>query len=304
MKRSRVLITIVAAGLLAVTVMGQQRPGGAVGPPGGVFPPVNSIDKVADNVYRIAGGGGNSAVFVRADGVLLVDTKVPGNGPALLEQIKKVTDKPVTHIINTHTHGDHTGGNPFFPATVDIVAQENTRINMEKMPDFQSDTGKVGLPDHTFKDKLTLFSGKDAVDLYYFGPAHTNGDAIVVFRNARVMHAGDMFAQKGLPLLDVGNGGSGLKYGETIAKAAAAIKNVDKVITGHSDVMTWQDFVDYGEFNRAFLDYARAALKAGKSAEQAAMEFKAPEKFAGYTLTGRDGGAAGNFGKIYEELRK
>src|SRR5690606_5133611 len=108
--------------------------------------------------------------------------------------------------------------------------------------------GRVGLPDRTFQDKLTLFSGDESVDLYYFGPGHTNGDAFVVFRNARVMHSGDIFATKGLPLLDVNNGGSGVAIADSLTKAVAGIPNVDRVITGHSDVFPWQDFVDYAEF--------------------------------------------------------
>ncbi|MGC3981743.1 MAG: MBL fold metallo-hydrolase [Steroidobacteraceae bacterium] len=303
MQRSLILGTLIGAGLLTITVVGQQLPAtpGAGGMAAGQQQAVGAIEKLADNVYRIPGAGGNSAVFVMNNGVLLVDTKNPNNGQAVLDQIRSVTDKPVTHIINTHTHGDHTGSNMFFPANVEIVAQENTKSNMEKMAAFQTPEGKVGLPDRTFKDKLTLFSGKDAVDLYYYGPAHTGGDALVVFRNARIMHAGDMFAGKMQPILDVNNGGSGVVYGDTIAKAAAAIKNIDKVVTGHSDVMTWQDFVDYGEFNRLFAAHARTSLAAGKSAEQAMADFKLPEKFAGYNLAGR-GGAAGNFTTVYAEL--
>lgn len=304
MKRILILATIVGAGALAIGVVAQQPPGGTRGSSN--FPPVDKIEKVAENLYRIAGGGGNSAVWVRADGVLLVDTKVAGNGQKLLDLIHSVTNKPVTHIVNTHTHGDHTGSNSFFPAIVEVVAQANTAANMQKMDIFKTEEGKVGLPDRTFGDSMTLFSGKDAVDLYYFGPAHTNGDAFVVFRSVRVMHAGDVFASKGLPLLDVGNGGSGVQYGATIAKAVAGIRNVDTVITGHSDVMKWQDFVDYGEFNRLYAEYAKTALAAGKTPEQATIDFGAtlPAKFKDVNLAGGRGGAAGNFAILYTELGK
>ena len=93
-----------------------------------------------------------------------------------MDQVRSVTDKPVTTIINTHTHGDHTGSNEFFPASVEVVAQENTKTNMEKMDAFKGDKAQF-LPDKTFKDKLTLFSGADRIDLYYFGAGHTNGDS-------------------------------------------------------------------------------------------------------------------------------
>ena len=295
MQRPIVLATVIGTGLFAIAVFAQQAPR---------FPPVGAAEKLADNLYRIPGAGGNSAVLVHANGVLLVDTKVEKQGQALLDAIKKVTDKPVTHIVNTHTHFDHTGSNSDFPASVEVVTQENTKANMEKMDAFKTDVGKVGLPDRSFKDRMTLLAGKDAVDLYYFGAAHTNGDAFVVFRDAKVMHAGDAFAGKRQPLLDVNNGGSGIAIGDTFAKAAAGIKNVDRVITGHSDVMAWQDFVDYGEFNRLFLSHARTSLAAGKTPEQALAEFKLPEKFKGYDLSPGRGGPGGNFNVIYTELKK
>lgn len=290
MKRPVILGTVVAAGLAAMAVSSQPQQ-----------QPIDTIENIASNLYRIPAQGGNSAVFVRDDGVLLVDTKLANNGQALLDQIKKVTDKPVTHIVNTHTHGDHTGSNMFFPASVEIVTTANTSANMAKMPAFQAEEGKVGLPDRTFTDKLTLFSGAESVDLYYFGAGHTNGDAFVVFRDARVMHAGDIFATKGLPLLDVNNGGSGVAIGDTLTKAANGIANVDRVITGHSDTFPWQDFVDYAEFNRLFLEHAQTSRAAGKTPEQAATELSLPAKFSGYNLTGR-GGPAGNLTTIYAEL--
>src|SRR5688572_16049285 len=317
MRREFVLASIVLTGALvtAGTIAAQQAqaPAGAQVPAGqgrgggrGPATVPGPIEKVADNLYMIPGAGGNSGVFITAKGVVLVDTKNPNNGQLILDQIKTVTDKPITHIINTHTHGDHNGSNIFFPAAIEVVTHENTQANMKKMPAFQDAANAHGLPDRAFSDRLTVGTGNDAIDLYYFGPAHTNGDAIVVFRNARVAHTGDMFAGKGQPLIDRPNGGSGVEYGATIGKAAAGIKNVDRVITGHATVLPWQDFVDFGEVNRVALAYAREALKAGKTAEQAMMEFKLPEKFsaAGFTYAGGGrGGPGGNIGIIMEELK-
>jgi len=313
MRRIAVLGVILGAGGLAMAVgLSAQQPAGQGGRDGGQgrgrgpgFPPVGAIEKVANNLYTIPGQGGNTAAFVTANGVVLVDTKLANNGQAILDQVKTVTDKAVTYIINTHTHGDHTGSNDFFPASVEIVTQENTGTNMQKMAAFQEAAKKHGLPDKTFKDKMTLLKGNESIDLFYFGAAHTNGDAFVVFRNARVMHAGDVFATKGQPLIDMNNGGSGIAYPETIRRAVAGIKNVDTVITGHSNTtMTWQDFVDYGEFNKLFLEHARASLKAGKTAEQAMADLKLPDKFKAYNLTGGRGGPGGNFNVIFQELQK
>jgi glyoxylase-like metal-dependent hydrolase (beta-lactamase superfamily II) len=145
---------------------------------------------------------------------------------------------------------------------------------------------------------VTVLGGADAIDLYHFGPAHTNGDSFVVFRNLRVMHAGDAFAAKGTPLLDANNGGSGVTYPETIAKTIAGIKGVDTVIPGHSTVMRWQDFVEFGEFTRAFLTAVQAAKTAGKTAEQAAAELTLPATFKDYTM----GRAKDNVAAIYKQL--
>ncbi|MGH9384143.1 MAG: MBL fold metallo-hydrolase [Vicinamibacterales bacterium] len=290
MKRVLVLGLVIGVG---VGVMQAQQPA-----PAG--PNVAQIEKVKDNLYMITGGGGNTAAYIAANGVVLVDTKNPGWGQAILDKVKTVTSKPVTHIINTHTHADHVGSNEFFPATVEIVAHANTATNMTKMKNFAEPAQKHGLTDKTFTDRMTVLGGADAIDLYYFGPGHTNGDAFIVFRGLRTMHAGDIFARKGTPLLDMNNGGTGSQIGDTLAKAAAGIKNVDTIITGHSTVMTWADLHEYAAFNRAFLAAIQSAIKAGKSADQAFAELQLPATFATYDM----GRAKENVPKLYAELGK
>src|SRR2546425_10801420 len=150
------------------------------------------MQKVKDNLYMITGGGGNTAAFITEKGVVIVDTKNPGMGPAILEKVKSVTPKPVTMIINTHTHGDHVGSNSAFTGAVEIVAHENCKASMEKMPAFQTEEGKRFLPGKTFKDKLSVLKGNEKIDLYYFGRGHTGGDALVVFPALKTMHSGDL----------------------------------------------------------------------------------------------------------------
>src|SRR6478736_8836089 len=246
-------------------------------------PKVIDVEKVKDNLYvfRGNGGGGNTAVFITSDGVTVVDAKNPGWGKPILDKIKTITPKPVTTLINTHTHGDHVSGNVEFPATVDVIVQENTKANMEKMPIFK-EHNNAGMAKRTFKDKMTLGKGADEIDLYYFGRGHTNGDAFVVFPALRVMHAGDIFARKGPPLLDANNGGSGVAIGDTLAKAHAGIKGVDRVITGHGDVMTWADLDEYAKFNKDFLAWATAAMKSGKTADAVSSEYTIPAAYKGY----------------------
>ncbi|HEU0105253.1 MAG TPA: MBL fold metallo-hydrolase [Vicinamibacteria bacterium] len=307
MRRSIVLGTLMAAGALSLAVSAYQAP------PSPPAPKVVEVEKIKDNLYMLKGGGGNTAVFVGTTGVVVVDTKLPGWGQPILDKVKELTPKPVTTIINTHTHGDHVSGNVEFPATVDIVTQENTKANMEKMATptgipagtmpnvFQASGGK-GMPKRTFKDTMTLDKGADRIDLYYFGRGHTNGDAFVVFPALRVMHAGDIFARKGPPLLDANNGGSGVAIGDTLAKAGAGIKAVDSVITGHSTLMTWADLQEYARYNQDFLEWVRAEMKAGKTVEAAAAEYKIPEKYAGYTDNPER--VKLNVGVIYDELKK
>ena len=298
MRRRVALAGIVIAGLVTMGVVQAQQPV----PAGRTL----TANKIKDNLYFLSGmdvdgttdSGGNVAVFVTTNGVVLVDTKNPGWGQAILDQVKKITNKPITHIINTHTHADHTGSNEFFPASVEVIAHENTAANMAKMSNFADPAKKYALPDKTFKDKMTLFSGRDEIDLYYFGPGHTNGDAFVVFKNLRVMHAGDIFARKGAPLLDMANGGSGIKIIDSLTKAYKGIQGVDTIITGHSSLMTFADLKEYADFNQAFLTAVQAAKKAGKTPDQAVADLKLPEKFKDYTMTR----AKENMPKLYQEL--
>jgi len=227
MKRWTLLTLILGVGVLAAYLTARQSP-------------EYSVERIADNLAVIKDSeDGNTAVFIRADGVVLVDTKSLKAGQRLLEVLKTVTTKPVTHILHTHHHYDHTGGNPFFPAHVEVIAHENAPPRMQAMEEYKSPERKHGLPDRTFKDKLTLFSGADAIDMYYFGPAHTDNDAFIVFRSLGVMHAGD--TAPGMNATP--HGGSRERYPQTMS-GAAAIGGVKTVIPGHGPLMTWQQFTD------------------------------------------------------------
>lgn len=307
MTRILVLGSIVLTAVLAVAVSAQQpapAPGGAGQGRGGgrgfTFPPVTAPEKVADNLYMIPGQGGNTAAWVMASGVLLVDTKLVNNGQAILDQLRTVTDKPVTHIVNTHSHPDHNGSNAFFPPAVEIVVQENGIPRVQA----QFKDARQGIPDRGFRDRLTLFSGSERVELHHYGRAHTDNDTFVVFPAARVMHTGDAFASKAPPFIDRDSGGSGVAFPATLAAVAKNVSGVDRIIPGHAALMTWQDFLDWGEYNQLFLDHARASLKAGQPAEEAARSFAPGAKFSGYgPVAGGRGGAAGNFGVLYGELK-
>jgi glyoxylase-like metal-dependent hydrolase (beta-lactamase superfamily II) len=290
MKRIIVLATLLMAGALPLAVTAsQQRAAGVAAQ--AEAPKLVEVEKLRDNLFMLKGGGGNTAVFVGTTGVVVVDTKLPDWGRPVLEAIRNLTPKPITTIINTHTHGDHVSGNVEFPAAVEVIVQENTAANMQEMrastqtapngqpPNiFKANNGR-GMPKKTFKDRMTIGTGADRIDLYYFGRGHTNGDAWVVFPALRAMHAGDIFSGKNIPGLDAVNGGSGLAIADTLTKAADTIKNID---TGHSSTMTVADLREYAQFNRDFANHVRAAKAAGQSAEDVAKDWKIPAKYAGY----------------------
>jgi glyoxylase-like metal-dependent hydrolase (beta-lactamase superfamily II) len=299
MRRVHILALLVAIGTASVAVRAYQQPQQQ-------GPKVIEVDKIKPNLYVLKGGGGNTAVFVTANGVVVVDAKNPGWGTPILDKIKELTSKPVTTLINTHTHGDHVSGNVEFPATVDVVVQENTKTNMEKMDIFKQNNGR-GMAKKTFKDKMTLGKGDDQIDLYYFGSGHTNGDAIVVFPALRTAHLGDLFAGKGLPLVDAANGGSVLHYPETLNKVHGGVKNVDTIINGHMpNTTTWADLKEFAAFNQDFLTWAEGALKSGKPLEQAANDWKVPEKYQGYStqVSPMMGGLVGRLQRLQEEMKK
>lgn len=284
MQRSLILSLIVAAGLAVAAVHARQQP---------AAPRTIEVDRLADNLYLLRGGGGNTAAFVTSSGVVIVDTKLPGWGQALLDAIKTFTDRPVTTVINTHTHFDHTNGQVEFPPTVAIVAHENTKTYMEQgnpvyglqsgpQPNPFREAGGRGLPTRTFTDRLTLGSGTERVELHYFGRAHTGGDAFVVFPAHRVMHVGDTFPAKDLPIMDVNNGGSGVAFAATLEKAAA-LPGVDTIINGHAPKpSTLADLREYAAFVRDFVATVQAAKKAGRTIDDVVSGWATPERYAGY----------------------
>lgn len=270
MARAKLLAAIVVVGFTVVTVAAQQqRPR---------IPPTGTIKKVRDNLYVIPGAGGNTTVFVTQNGIVLVDTKLASNGEAILSQVRTVSGRAVTMIVNTHSHPDHIGSNDYFAPSIEKVTHENTKKWMAANARVASNPAVM--PTKTFSDKMTLGSGKDQIDLYYFGAGHTDGDAFVVFPALRAMAAGDIFAWKMAPLIDPMAGGSVVALPDTLEKAIKGIRNVDTVIEGHGDVNTWAGFRDYTQFNRALLEAAKAGV-GRQSAEEIAAGLKS--KFPVFT---------------------
>jgi glyoxylase-like metal-dependent hydrolase (beta-lactamase superfamily II) len=269
MKPIACLAALLVGVLAAAPVSAQRVP----------LPPPGPIEHINGNLYKIFGGGGNTLVFVQKDGVVLVDTKLPGNGQAILDQVRTITDKPITTIINTHNHPDHVGSTDFFREKfpgVRVIAQENTKKWVEANKQYKPEV----VPNATYKDRLTVGAGDDRVELYYFGVAHTDGDTFVVIPAARTMFLGDIMAWNMAPLIDPPTGGSVIALPDALEKAAATVKNVDTVIEGHGYVNTWDGYLRFTRFNRALLNAAKAAYARGDPPGAAVAELERTAEFA------------------------
>jgi glyoxylase-like metal-dependent hydrolase (beta-lactamase superfamily II) len=215
----------VAIAAAALSVMWSQAPR-----------PALTIEKVTDNLYVIFGSGGNVAVMPTTEGVILVDDKFAQDAPDIVAKVKTVSEKPIRYILNTHQHGDHTGGNQaLMAASAEIVIHKNARANMvtNKQP---------GLPRITFSDETQLFLGGKEVRARHLGRGHTNGDALIYFPSERVLHTGDLFVN-GFPFIDYANGGSLVEWDKTIERALEY--DADKVIPGHGPVASKSDLVKW-----------------------------------------------------------
>jgi glyoxylase-like metal-dependent hydrolase (beta-lactamase superfamily II) len=196
-------------------------------------------------------------------------------------------------VINTHAHYDHTNGQVEFPASVEVVAHENTKRYMQEanpvyalqsgpQPNIFTANGGRGMASRTFRDTLTIGSGADRIDLHYFGRAHTGGDTYVFFPALGVMHVGDTFPTRDLPIMDINNGGSGVAFADTLTQAAA-VPGVNTIINGHNAVtMTPADVKTYAAFIREFVTPVQAAKRAGRSVDDVVATWKTPAAYAGY----------------------
>jgi glyoxylase-like metal-dependent hydrolase (beta-lactamase superfamily II) len=305
----------------AVTLLAAVAPAQQTGQPSP--PPGRNSVKLrtlgpGDILYVLIGGGGNSLALLREEGVVLIDTKRPGWGGAIREAIEAATDRPVTTIVNTHAHDDHTGGNVEFSDATRIIAHENTRAHMQRSDAFKGANARF-LPTETITTTLSLFEGRDRMVLHYFGPGHTDGDLVVVFPEKRLAYFGDLFPSKSMPVVDSANGGSFLRLAETLKRAAAEITGVTRVVTGHEEglfalrdpragsvdistprTMTWSDVEEYAAFTQEVIAAVRQAIAEGKNVDQTTAALALPDRYKDYDM--RNAGAA--IAALYAELKR
>ena len=221
---------------------------------------------VSDNVYMLMGRGGNIGVSVGDDGVFMIDDQFAPLTPKILEAIKSISDQPVKFLVNTHFHGDHTGGNINFEeeGTL-IVAHENVR---KRLKENEKNPEGVGLPVFTFDNKLQLHLNGDDIMAVHVHNAHTDGDALIYFPKSNVLHTGDTYFNGMFPYIDLRSGGSVAGDIEAAKTGIMLINENTKIIPGHGPLATYTDYKKYLNMLEGIEKNVMAAMKAGSSKEE------------------------------------
>jgi glyoxylase-like metal-dependent hydrolase (beta-lactamase superfamily II) len=267
-------------------------------------------------VHCLYGRGGNVGFLVGPEAVLVVDSQFKDLGPGIVAKIRSVTDKPIKFLVNTHHHGDHVGGNDSFRPIALIVAHDNVRRRMLASPaDIQRDyparieaatkagdqatvtrltdqlewarkvkVEEIAAPILTFDAELRIHLGGETIHLWHTPPAHTDGDAVVFFEKAGVVHMGDNFFNKTIPFIDVNGGGSAKGYLAMLDKVLSRLPEGVQVIPGHGEVTDAAGLEGFRQYIADLLDAARKARAAGKSKEDFLEEVDLPayQGYAGY----------------------
>jgi len=232
------------------------------------------VEKLSDSVVMLAGVGGNIAVLTGKDGVLQIDSGNPGTTPQVLKAVQGLTDKPVTTLINTHWHGDHTGGNAdMAKAGSRIFAHDNTRKRLSSEQFIEAFNSKVpaspevALPILTFSRSLTLYHSGEELHLAYVQPAHTDTDIFIHFAKANVLHAGDLFFNGMYPFIDSSTKGWIGGMVKAADKILAVVDDKTKIIPGHGALSTKEQFKQYRDMLVTVHERIAPLVKSGKSVE-------------------------------------
>ena len=297
-------------------------------PPDTVF----KLEPLAGSVYALYGRGGNVGFYVGPDAVLVVDSQFENIAQGIVDQIKKVTDKPIKYLVNTHHHPDHVGGNPIFRPFSLILAHDNVRKRMlaspaeilkdypAKLEKAQKDGKKdeadyyaaqiewakkvkieeIAAPFLTFDSEFRLYLGDETIQIWHTPPAHTDGDSVVYFEKAKVLHAGDLAWNHVIPFIDVEGGGSASGYAVALDKVLARIPPDARVIPGHGKVMDVPGLKEFRKYIADILESAAKAKKQGVTREDflKSVDLPAYKDYSGYSDRFKDNCAA-----AYDEVR-
>ena len=244
------------------------------------------IEVVRENLHMISGEGGNVAALVTDEGVVLVDNMFHRSHDAILARVAAVTDEPITHVINTHQHDDHAGGNYRMLPMAEIIAHVNVRRNLTniRQPYYEDTPGTpIGLPGFVFDNELALFAGGQEIRALHLGRGHTNGDVIVHFPALRVIHTGDLFLSARAPrpadrppgvniYVDYAQGGSFLEWTATLDRVLEL--DFDTIIPGHGPVTTREELVRFRADLEAMRSRIAELIAMGATKEQVAAVFE------------------------------
>jgi cyclase len=239
-------------------------------------PPELKISKVKDDLYNIEGDGGNVAVYVTGEGVIMVDDKFEQDFDQIVAKVKSVTPQPIRYIITTHHHSDHSGGNVKFLPTVEIISTVNARANIvaKKQPGAPASMAPARI---AFTEETSIFLGGKEVRAHYFGRGHTNGDAIVYFPALKTIHTGDLMAGAS-PLIDYPGGGSVIEWTRTLDGAMRW--DFDTVIPGHGPVTNKAGLQTYRDNVEKLRTRVSTLIHQGKSQEEVGKVMTAEYKWA------------------------
>src|SRR2546429_564036 len=246
----------------------------------GKQPPPLTINKVKDDLYNIEGDGGNVAVYVTGEGVILVDDKFDQDHEGIVAKVKSVTDQPVKYVLSTHHHADHSGGNAKFLPTAEIISTANARTNIleHKQSNAPPDVAPARV---VFTQETAVFLGGKEARARHLGRGHTNGDAIIYFPALRTIHTGDLMAGTG-PLIDYPGGGSVVEWTKTLDEAMKL--DFDTVIPGHGAVTNKAGLLTYRNNVEKLRNRAAGLIREGKNQEEVGKVMTAEYGWAANSL--------------------
>jgi cyclase len=222
--------------------------------------------KLSDNVYMLVGSGGNIGVSAGEDGVFIIDDQFAQLTPKIVTSIKAISDKPFQFLVNTHYHGDHTGGNENMTKQgVKIIAHENVRKRL-----VDGESSKDALPIITFNDRVNVHMNGEDVNVYHVEHAHTDGDAILYFTQSNVLHTGDTYFRNRYPYIDLKSGGSIDGYIKAVKKGLTLINDDTKIIPGHGEISNKKEYQSFLTMLETLRANVHAEIEKGKTEDEVA----------------------------------
>ena len=234
--------------------------------------------KVAGNVYMLTGPGGNVGVLATNDGLLMIDDKFKPLAEKIEQAMKDIVDQPLKYIVNTHMHGDHTGGNAHFSHHAPIIAHANVRKRLSSKADHE----KASLPVITYEDAITIHLSDETIALSHYPHGHTDGDSVVYFKEANVLHMGDLFFEGRFPFIDLNNGGTVKGYLANVKSILTTYPKDITIIPGHGDLTDMKGLTDFIAMLEFSIARVEKAIAAGLTQEQV-LEQGIGEKYKNLT---------------------